>query len=66
MVKKIFAKVFIYFMLLLMYAPIILLIIFSFVDFDYIDFRQLFNGDVINLNLYKELFGERYVAPNFK
>ena len=56
MVKKIFAKVFIYFMLLLMYAPIILLIIFSFVDFDYIDFRQLFNGDLINLNLYKELF----------
>ena len=33
MVKKIFAKTFIYLMLLLMYAPIILLVIFSFVDF---------------------------------
>ncbi|MBR2892035.1 MAG: ABC transporter permease [Bacilli bacterium] len=56
MVKKIFAKGFIYLMLLLMYAPIILLIIFSFVEFDHIDFRQLVSGENINFNLYKELF----------
>ena len=56
MVKKIFAKTFIYLMLLLMYAPIILLVIFSFVDFEHISFQQLFNGENINLNLYRELF----------
>lgn len=56
MVKKGFARAFIYLMLLIMYAPIILLVIFSFVDFDYISFQQLFNGENINFNLYKELF----------
>ena len=56
MVKKIFAKSFIYLMLLLMYAPIILLVIFSFVDFEHISFQQLFSGENINLNLYRELF----------
>ena len=56
MVKKIFAKTFIYLMLLLMYAPIILLVIFSFVNFEHISFKQLFSGENINLNLYRELF----------
>ena len=56
MVKKIVAKSFIYLMLLLMYAPIILLVIFSFVDFEHISFQQLFSGENINLNLYRELF----------
>ena len=56
MVKKIFAKAFIYTMLFLMYAPVILLIIFSFVEFDHIDFRQLISGENINFNLYVELF----------
>ena len=54
--KKILPRIFIYLMLLLMYAPVLLLIIFSFVDFDYIDFRQLTRLDNINFNLYVELF----------
>lgn len=56
MVKKITSRVIIYALLLLMYAPIILLFIFSFVDFDYMDFRQLVSGENINFNLYRELF----------
>ena len=56
MVKKIFAKTFIYLMLFLMYAPIILLVIFSFVDFEHISFQQLFSGENVNLNLYRDLF----------
>ena len=54
--KRLWARIFIYSMLLLMYAPILLIIIFSFVNYEYIDFRQLVNGDNINFNLYKELF----------
>jgi len=56
MVKKVLSRVLIYSLLLLMYAPLILLLIFSFVDFDYIDFRQLASGENINFNLYIELF----------
>ena len=56
MVKKVLSRVFIYSLLLLMYAPLILLFIFSFVEFDHIDFRQLTTTDNINFNLYKELF----------
>ena len=52
MVKKIFAKTFIYLMLLLMYAPIILLVIFSFVDFEHISFQQLFSGENLGFKLY--------------
>ena len=66
MVKKVLPKVFIYLMLVLMYAPILLLILFSIVDFDYIDFRQFAIGENINFNLYKELFtgedGETVIA----
>ena len=54
--KRIWARVFIYSMLLFMYAPILLIIIFSFFNYEYIDFRQLVNGSNINFNLYKELF----------
>ena len=54
--KRLWARVFIYSMLLLMYAPILLIIVFSFVNYEYIDFRQLIIGDNINFSLYKELF----------
>ncbi len=56
MVKKVWPRIFIYTMLVIIYAPIILLVIFSFVEFDHIDFRQLSSGENINFNLYKELF----------
>lgn len=56
MVKKGFAKAFIYLMLLLMYAPIILLIIFSFVNFEQISFDQLFNKEKLGFKLYSDLF----------
>ena len=54
--KRLWARVFIYSMLLLMYAPILLIIVFSFVNYEYIDFRQLIIGENINFSLYKELF----------
>ncbi len=54
--RRVLTRCFIYFMLILMYAPIILLFIFSFVDFDYIDFKQLLTFENVNFNLYKELF----------
>lgn len=56
MVKKVTSRVFIYALLLLMYAPIILLFIFSFINFDYMDFRQLVEFDNYDFSLYKELF----------
>lgn len=54
--KRLWARVFIYSMLLLMYAPILLIIVFSFVNYEYIDCRQLIIGENINFSLYKELF----------
>lgn len=56
MVKKGFAKAFIYLMLLVMYAPIILLVVFSFVDFEHISFQQLFSGENLGFKLYVDLF----------
>ena len=53
MVKKIFAKTYIYLILLLMYAPIILLMIYSFQDTQYIHFGE-YGG--LSFNLYTKLF----------
>ena len=54
--KRIFSRIFIYTLLLLMYAPIILLFIFSFINFDYMDFKQLTSFSNYDFSLYKELF----------
>ena len=53
MVKKILAKVYIYLVLLLMYAPILLLMIYSFQDTQYIHFGSY--GE-LSFNLYAKLF----------
>ena len=53
MVKKILAKVYIYLVLFIMYAPILLLMIYSFQDTQYIHFGSY--GD-LSFNLYAKLF----------
>ena len=53
MVKKILAKVYIYLVLLLMYAPILLLMIYSFQDTQYIHFGEY---GQFSFNLYIKLF----------
>ena len=56
MVKKVTSRIIIYSLLILMYAPIILLFIFSFINFDYMDFRQLASFKNFDFSLYQELF----------
>ena len=53
MVKKILAKVYIYLVLFIMYAPILLLMIYSFQDTQYIHFGSY--GE-LSFNLYAKLF----------
>jgi len=54
MVKKILAKTYLYFILLLMYLPIFLLIVFSFLSSQTVGF--IAEGDYVTLELYAKLF----------
>lgn len=60
MVKKVFSKIFVYFALFLMYAPILVLILFSFTDTTLIG-----NWDGFSLNLYIKLFKDEEVMTAF-
>lgn len=53
MVKKILAKIYIYLVLFIMYAPILLLIVYSFQDTQYIHFGSFTD---LSFNLYPALF----------
>lgn len=56
MVKKVISRVFIYGMLLLMYAPLLLLIIFSFINKEQMNFSDLFKSGNFSFELYNQLF----------
>lgn len=56
MVKRVISRIFIYGMLLLMYAPLLLLLIFSFINTEQMNFSDLFNSDNFSFQLYNELF----------
>lgn len=56
MVKRVISRIFIYGMLLLMYAPLLLLLIFSFINAEQMNFSDLFETENYSLKLYKDLF----------
>ena len=56
MVKRVISRIFIYGMLVLMYAPLLLLLIFSFINAEQMNFSDLFETENYSLELYRQLF----------